>query len=93
MKKKYFLLFALISGLSFAQVTFNPGIRLGANISHLTNGDNSYWYNDEQSYYQFGPEKLTLNQKLIFISAFRQYTFAKFYALQPEVYYSRQGAN
>lgn len=93
MKKIYFLLFALISGLSFAQVTFNPGIRLGANISHLTNGDKSYWYNDEQSYYQFSPEKVNVKSKVDFYIGFQgNIRFAKFYALQPEIYYSRQGA-
>lgn len=94
MKKIYFLLFALISGLSFAQVTFNPGIRVGANISHLSDGPyyESFYYNDNQGYY-YGTNAYDIKSKVDFYIGFQaNIRFAKFYALQPEIYYTRQGA-
>jgi hypothetical protein len=93
MKKLYFLFIGLLSGASFAQVTFNPGIRLGANISHLSDGQTNYWYNDYQSYYQYGADKFDIKSKVDFYIGFQaNIRFAKFYALQPELYYTRQGA-
>lgn len=94
MKKIYFLLFALISGLSFAQVTFNPGIRVGANISHLSDGPyyESFYYNDNQGYH-YGTNTYDIKSKVDFYIGFQaNIRFAKFYALQPEIYYTRQGA-
>ncbi|MCJ7933669.1 MAG: PorT family protein [Chryseobacterium sp.] len=95
MKKIYFLLIGLLSGLSSAQVTFNPGIRAGANISHLSNGPTtSYWhYNDNQGYYQYGADQFDIKSKVDFYIGFQaNIRFATFYALQPELYYTRQGA-
>jgi hypothetical protein len=94
MKQIYFLLFALISGLSFAQVTFNPGIRLGANISHFSDGPahESWYYNDNQGYH-YGTHTYDIQSKADFYIGFQaNIRFAKFYALQPEIYYTRQGA-
>lgn len=93
MRKIYFLLFALITGLSFAQVTFNPGIRVGANISHLSDARYNYWYDENPNYYQFGPDRYDIKSKVDFYIGFQaNIRFAKFYALQPELYYTRQGA-
>ncbi|MCS3532386.1 PorT family protein [Chryseobacterium sp. JUb7] len=95
MKKFYFLLMLFFASFSFAQVTFNPGIRLGANISHLSNGPvNDYWYyTDNQSYYHSGMNQFDVKSKIDFYLGFQaNIRFAKFYALQPEIYYTRQGA-
>lgn len=91
MKKTLFLLAFIVSGLSFAQVTFNPGIRSGANFSHFTNKDQWYSYWDDYSY---GNEaKMDFKTKTDFyLGLFGNIRFAKFYALQPEINYSRQGA-
>ncbi|WP_250255782.1 outer membrane beta-barrel protein [Chryseobacterium sp. Marseille-Q3244] len=94
MKKIYFLFFALLSTLSFAQVTFNPGIRLGANISHVSNGPayDYFYYNDNQGYH-YGSNVYDIKSKVDFYVGFQaNIRFAKFYALQPEIYYTRQGA-
>ena len=94
MKKIYFLLFALISGLSFAQVTFNPGIRIGANISHISDGPaHDYWYYNDNQGYHYASNAFDVKSKVDFYVGFQaNIRFAKFYALQPEVYYTRQGA-
>ncbi|KMQ66892.1 hypothetical protein ACM46_05180 [Chryseobacterium angstadtii] len=95
MKKLLFLAIAFISGLSFAQVTFNPGIRVGANISHLSDGPaREYWYyTDSQNYYYNGTNTYDIKSKVDFYIGFQaNIRFAKFYALQPEIYYTRQGA-
>jgi hypothetical protein len=91
MKKILFLLTFIVSGLSFAQVTFNPGIRAGANFSHFTNKDQWYSYWDDYSY---GNEaQMDFKTKTDFyLGLFGNIRFAKFYALQPEINYSRQGA-
>lgn len=91
MKKILFLLAFIVSGLSFAQVTFNPGIRAGANFSHFTNKDQWYSYWDDYSY---GNEaQMDFKTKTDFyLGLFGNIRFAKFYALQPEINYSRQGA-
>lgn len=90
MKKTALLLFALFATLSFAQVTFNPGIRAGANFSHFTNNENQTFY---------WPDSPNANMKMDFktktdfyIGFLGNIRFAKFYALQPEINYSRQGA-
>ncbi|WP_326981252.1 outer membrane beta-barrel protein [Chryseobacterium sp. MYb264] len=91
MKKLSLLLVLLISGVSFAQVTFNPGIRAGANFSHFTNDENYsyYWGNN---YYDTHTVNMNFKTKTDFyIGLFGNIRFAKFYALQPEINYSRQG--
>jgi hypothetical protein len=91
MKKTLFLLAFIVSGLSFAQVTFNPGIRAGANFSHFTNKDQWYSYWDDYSY--SNEAKMDFKTKTDFyLGLFGNIRFAKFYALQPEINYSRQGA-
>lgn len=96
MKKIYFLLFALISGFSFAQVTFSLGVRGGANFSHFTQGngveryliydENTHSYDEIKGSYKFK------NRTDFYIGFFGNIRLAKFYALQPEFNYSRQGA-
>ena len=69
-----FSIFLLCAFQSRAQVTFQPGIRAGANFSDLTETNASY----KTDFYAGG--LLAIN-------------FTKRYTLQPEIIYSRQGAN
>lgn len=90
MKKTALLLFALFTSISFAQVTFNPGIRAGANFSHFTNNESQtfYWADSPNA-----NMKMDFKTKTDFYIGFLgNIRFAKFYALQPEINYSRQGA-
>ncbi|WP_027387018.1 outer membrane beta-barrel protein [Chryseobacterium gregarium] len=92
MKKIISLLTIIISGLSFAQVTFNPGIRTGANFSHFTNQEDYAYYWADNSYYPEASVNMDFKTKTDFyIGLFGNIRFAKFYALQPEINYSRQG--
>lgn len=92
MKKITFLFIIMISGLSLAQVTFNPGIRAGANFSHFTN--KAQWY----SYFDFdypgnNDARMEFENKTdVYLGLTGNIRFARFYALQPEINYSRQGA-
>lgn len=95
MKKLSFLFIMLISGLSFAQVTFNPGIRAGLNLAKFTESDRGVynWFDDD--YYPNDPGLQKEKTDFIadfYIGFFGNIRFAKFYALQPELNYSRQGS-
>lgn len=92
MKKILFLITALLSGFAFSQVVFTPGIRAGANFSHFSNSESfNYYYYEEfpnaaQPYLDY---KTKTDFYIGFLGNIR---LAKFYALQPEINYSRQGA-
>lgn len=96
MTKLSSLFILLISTASFAQVTFNPGIRAGANFAHLSEGPiKEYWYNmvDNFGYNDSGINEYDVKTKVDFYLGFQaNIRFSKFYALQPEIYYTRQGA-
>lgn len=96
MKKLIALLIILISCFSFAQVTFNPGIRAGANFSHFTNRESRsiyYWDYYGDDFYPVEDINMDFKTKTDFyIGLFGNIRFAKFYALQPEINYSRQGS-
>jgi hypothetical protein len=95
MKKLTFLFLVLISGLSFAQVTFNPGIRAGLNLAKFTQSDNGiYNWFDENSdpYYSNYQKEETDFIADFYVGFFGNIRFTKFYALQPEINYSRQGS-
>lgn len=92
MKKIIFLLILIISGMSLAQVTFNPGIRAGANFSHFTNKPQWYSYMDYDYYNNADPNMEFKTKTDFYLGLFGNIRFAKFYALQPEINYSRQGA-
>lgn len=91
MKKIISLLTLIISGFALSQVTFNPGIRAGANFSHFTNKEQWYSYIDFD-YSNTAEANMNFKNKTDFyIGLFGNIRFAKFYALQPEINYSRQG--
>ena len=93
--KKLFIV-AIIALLGFtqtqAQVTFKPGLRGGVNFAHFTNGGG---YNYD-SYYASSARPNDINglksKTEFYIGFYGALHLTKFYALQPEVDYSRQGS-
>lgn len=93
MKKIPFLFIVLISSLSFAQVTFTPGVRGGVNFAKFTETDGGIynWFEASDDYWA-GEEKVQTRYITDFyVGAFGTIRFSKLYALQPEINYSRQG--
>ena len=93
MKKYYFLFLVLISIAFQAQVTFNPGIRAGLNFAKFTESDSGFynWMDDGDDFYG-SDEKAEMSFHTDFYIGFQgNIRFSKFYALQPELNYSRQG--
>ena len=92
MKKFYFMLLAFAGTFAMAQVTFNPGIRAGANFAHLSDLNNSatYYYDSNGTYVESNPEFKTIVDAYVGFQA--NIRFTKVYALQPEINYSRQGS-
>jgi hypothetical protein len=80
MKKTLYLLAIFFGSIitANAQVTFKPGIRAGANFSRLTQNDD---LNEKYS---------TITD--FYIAGFGELKLSKFYALQPEIGYSREGS-
>lgn len=92
MKKIIFaaLLCFLVSIESNAQVTFNPGVRGGINFSHLTKRSdyvsysNGYYTEEDNNPY---PAKTDF-----YLGVYGALRLTKYYTLQPEIDYMRQGA-
>ncbi|MDV7696351.1 PorT family protein [Chryseobacterium soli] len=93
MKKTALLLFALLASLSFAQVTFSPGIRTGVNFAKFTESDGGFYNLFEASDEYWANEERVQTSYItdFYIGAFGTIRFSKLYALQPEINYSRQG--
>lgn len=97
--KKFLIAAFVILGLSaaHAQVTFKPGIRAGVNFSHLTQGD-QYFYNDfyydeyNSQYYGDRPADFT-SKADFYVGVYGALHLTKYYTLQPEINYTRQGSN
>lgn len=86
--KKYFVV-ALLTfyGITQAQVTFLPGLRGGVNFSHFTKGNDEY-VNDVNN-----TNRRSFSSKTDFyIGFYGALHLSKYYTLQPEINYSRQGA-
>jgi len=96
MRKFYFLLLLLIANFAFSQVTFRPGIRAGANISHFSQGNDyynyGYYYYDDYNLYQQSSSYDYKSKVDFYIGLLGNIRLSRFYALQPEINYSRQGA-
>lgn len=76
-----------------AQVTFKPGIRAGANFSHFTQGDDYYnSYDDQNTGENVRIPQADFNSKTDFyVGFYGALRLTKYYTLQPEINYSRQG--
>ncbi|TGD59165.1 outer membrane beta-barrel protein [Flavobacterium humi] len=88
MKKTIIVALFCIFGLSQAnaQVSFKPGLRAGLNFSHLSKG--GAYYDDE-----FTNDDRDFNSRTDFYLGFYgALKLTRFYTLQPEINYSRQGA-
>lgn len=71
-----------------AQVTFRPGVKAGLNFSHFTKGDNDFSYDPSNQ------GRRNFDTKTDFYLGFYgALKLSKFYTLQPEINYSRQGAS
>lgn len=99
---KKFLIAAMVF-LAFsqveAQVTFSPGLRAGANFSHFTQGDlgSNYYYDNNYFEPNMGqqirlPESKFTSKTDFYVGFYGALRLTKFYTLQPEVTYSRQGS-
>ncbi len=77
--------------LSQAQTTFNPGLRAGLNISHFSKGNDAY-YNDVLFNSSVGNNRDFSSITDFYIGFFGDLNLTKYYSLQPEVNYSRQGS-
>lgn len=90
MKKYFFALAICITTLTSvdAQVSFSPGIRAGLNFSHFTKGDTYSYYNGTE--YVEGRDEFSARTDF-YLGFFGALKLSKFYTLQPEIDYSRQG--
>jgi hypothetical protein len=97
---KNFLIAAMVF-LAFsqveAQVTFSPGLRAGANFSHFSQGDSYYYDNVINFEPNTGqsirlPETKFTSKTDFYVGFYGALKLSKFYTLQPEVTYSRQGS-
>lgn len=85
-----FLGFAQMS----AQVTFRPGVRAGANFSHFTDGDfedQSYTTTSEGQLIRI-PSTEYKSKTDFYVGIYGALKLTRFYTLQPEITYSRQGS-
>ena len=93
MKKVLFITMLAFFGMTQAQVTFKPGLRAGVNLSHFTKGDDydNYYYDNNGNY--VSGNGIDYNSKTDFYLGFYgALHLTKYYTLQPEIDYSRQGA-
>lgn len=89
MKKIFIITMLAFFGMTQAQVTFKPGLRGGVNFSHFTKGDNydNYYYdnNGNQVSGDYG------SKTDFYLGFYGALHLTKYYTLQPEIDYSRQG--
>lgn len=78
---------------SNAQVTFKPGIRGGLNFAHFTKGDayTTYYYDGSGNYVPTTSRADFKSKTDFYIGFFGALHLSKYYTLQPEIDYSRQG--
>jgi outer membrane protein with beta-barrel domain len=82
-----FALFAFAA--SEAQVTFKPGIRAGVNFSHFTQDDDLFNIDEDDV---DSEEEIDFSAKTDFYIGFiGELKLTKYYTLQPEITYTRQG--
>lgn len=92
--KKILIITALtFFGMTQAQITFKPGLRGGVNFSHFTKGEQYNGYYDNNGNYMSGSYRDEFGTKTDFYLGFYgALRLTKYYTLQPEIDYSRQGA-
>ncbi len=90
MKKVAVLVFLCFFGLTqvSAQITFKPGLRAGLNFSHFSKGNDAY-YNDGST----SDDREFNSITSFYLGFFGDLKLTKYYSLQPEINYSRQGSD
>ena len=95
MKKLFIVAVLCFFGISSsnAQVTFKPGLRGGINFAHFTKGDftNNYYYGYDPSINSSNRPDYR-NKTDFYLGFFGALHLTKYYTLQPEIDYSRQGS-
>ncbi|OWP85342.1 hypothetical protein BWK59_00360 [Flavobacterium davisii] len=91
------LFIAGVSGVQ-AQVTFNPIVRGGLNVSRFTNGDTGYQYSygydaNTGRFIKSESDNLFSTKANFYLGFGVALKFNKLYTLQPELNYSAQGAS
>ncbi len=74
-----------------AQVSFRPGLRGGVNFSHFTKGDNETYYDYYTDTYVSSTRDFT-SKTDFYLGFYGALKLTKYYTLQPEVDYTRQGS-
>ncbi len=97
MKKLFIVAIIALFGITQteAQVTFKPGLRGGVNFAHFTQGDPymSYAYDIDGNYVSTSNDNDDFKAKTDFYAGFYgALHLTKYYTLQPEINYSRQGS-
>lgn len=94
MKKALYLFAIILGGITIgnAQVTFKPGIRGGLNMSHFSKGNDAYYYD---SYYGNNVNRgfESESKTSFYVGFFGDLKLSKYYSLQPELNYSKQGSS
>jgi|GEM_PF-170302 len=78
-----------------AQVTFRPGVRAGVNFSHFTDGDydgNNIYVDQNTGNTIRIPNDEFKSKTDFYVGIYGALRLTRFYTLQPEVTYSRQGS-
>lgn len=89
MKKTFIVVLLAFCGLAQAQVTFRPGLRGGVNFSHFTKGNDELYYEDN---IPDGNDRRFSSKTDFYIGFYGALRLTKYYTLQPEVNYTRQGS-
>jgi Outer membrane protein beta-barrel domain len=92
MKNGIIIAFIAVLGIiqTQAQVSFKPGLRGGLNLTHFTKGDQSSFYNDNTI--PNSNNRIYNSKTDFYLSFYGALKLTKYYTLQPELGYSRQGA-
>jgi len=96
MKKIIIALFVLFGvAKANSQVTFKPGVRAGVNFSHFTDGDyqgNSFFVDPNSNMAYRIPPTEYKSKTDFYVGIYGALKLTRFYTLQPEITYSRQGS-
>lgn len=88
MKKIICLLLLTFCGITNAQVSFKPGLRAGLNLSHFTKSNEDYYYDS----FSTNQNRDFSSKTDFYVGFYGALHLTKYYTLQPEFDYSRQGS-
>lgn len=90
MRRIFIIAMLAFFGMIQAQVTFKPGLRGGVNFSHFTKGDNYTYFNGVE---YVDDQKDFSSKTDFYLGFYGALHLTKYYTLQPEVDYTRQGSS